>query len=79
MATAALATSAICTAALSGRRGREEAVAARLHRRAFQAGGPVHGAGFGLMCGALGLAGLRTGELPAPARADRDWPRARRA
>jgi hypothetical protein len=66
VATAALAASALCTAALSGRRGREEAAAARLHSRAFQAGGPVHGAGFGLMCGALGLAGLRTGELPRP-------------
>src|SRR5437763_1597272 len=28
------------------------------------AGGPVHGAGFGVLVGTLGLAGLRTGELP---------------
>lgn len=26
----------------------------------------AHGAGFGLLVGALGLAGLRTGELPRP-------------
>jgi hypothetical protein len=32
----------------------------------FAAGGPVHGAGFGALVGALGLAGLRTGELPRP-------------
>jgi hypothetical protein len=32
----------------------------------FAAGGPVHGAGFGVLVGALGLAGLRTGELPRP-------------
>jgi len=37
-----------------------------LHRRAFVAGGPVHGAGFGVLVGALGLAGLRTGALPRP-------------
>jgi len=66
LAAASLATSALCTGALSGRRGREEATAAALHRRAFAAGGPVHGVGFGVLCGALGLAGLRTGELPRP-------------
>ena len=37
-----------------------------LARRAFLAGGPIHGVGFGLLMGALGLAGLRTGELPRP-------------
>jgi len=31
---------------------------------AFLAGGPVHGAGFGVLVGALGLAGRRTGTLP---------------
>jgi hypothetical protein len=30
------------------------------------AGGPVHTVGFGILVGALGLAGLRTGELPRP-------------
>jgi hypothetical protein len=32
----------------------------------FAAGGSVHGAGFGVLVGALGQAGLRTGELPRP-------------
>jgi CHASE2 domain-containing sensor protein len=32
----------------------------------FTAGGPVHGVGFGVLIGSLGLAGLRTGELPRP-------------
>ncbi len=31
---------------------------------AVLAGGPVHGAGFGVLVGALGLAGRRTGALP---------------
>lgn len=39
---------------------------ASLHRLMFAAGGPVHSAGFGLLVGALGLAGPRTGELPVP-------------
>ena len=64
VASASLATSALCTAALSGRRGQQESTAAALHQRAFVAGGPVHGAGFGLLVGVLGMAGLRTGELP---------------
>jgi hypothetical protein len=67
VASASLGASALCAAALSGHGGREETTAATLHRRGFQAGGPVHGAGFGLLCGALGLAGLRAGELPRPA------------
>ena len=33
-------------------------------RAAAIAGGPTHGAGFGLLLGALGLAGRRTGALP---------------
>jgi hypothetical protein len=40
--------------------------AIRLARRAFLAGGPIHGVGFGLFVGALGLAGLRTRKLPRP-------------
>lgn len=35
-----------------------------LHRRAFLAGGPLHGPGIGLLMGALGVAGLRTHRLP---------------
>jgi hypothetical protein len=66
LAAASLATSALLAAALTGRRGEQESDAAALHRWGFVAGGPVHGAGFGLLVGSLGLAGLRTGELPRP-------------
>ena len=65
LAAASLATSALISAALTGSRGEQEADAAALQRR-FAAGGPVHGAAFGLLGGSLGLAGLRTGELPRP-------------
>ena len=66
LAVASLATSGLCTLALSGRWGRDDDSAARLARRAFAAGGPIHGVGFGVLTGALALAGLRTGELPRP-------------
>jgi hypothetical protein len=66
IAAASLATSALCAAALTGSRGEQDASAAALHRLMFAAGGPVHGAGFGALVGALGLAGLRTGVLPRP-------------
>jgi hypothetical protein len=66
LAAASLATSGLCTLALSGRWGKDEESAARLARRAFAAGGPIHGVGFGVLTGALALAGLRTGELPRP-------------
>lgn len=66
LATASLATSALCTLALSGRRGKDDNSADTLARRSFVAGGPVHGVGFGVLTGALALAGLRTGELPRP-------------
>jgi hypothetical protein len=66
LAATSLATSALCAAALTGSRGEQDASAAALHRLMFAAGGPVHGAGFGVLVGALGLAGLRTGELPRP-------------
>jgi hypothetical protein len=62
LAAASLATSGSCTLALSGRRGKDEAAAATLARRSFAAGGPIHGVGFGVLSGALALAGLRTGE-----------------
>jgi hypothetical protein len=54
------------SAALTGRRGREDDSALRLHRRAFLAGGPAHGTGFGLLLAALGIAGARTGRLSRP-------------
>jgi hypothetical protein len=66
LAAASLATSALLNAALTGRRGEQDASAAALHQLTFAAGGPVHGAGFGMLVRSLGLAGLRTGELPRP-------------
>ncbi len=66
LAVASLTASALLSAALTGKWGEQEASAARLHRLMFAAGGPVHGVGFGLLVGSLGLAGLRTGELPRP-------------
>jgi Domain of unknown function (DUF4386) len=66
LAAASLATSATISAMLTGRQGEQASDAAALHRWGFAAGGPVHGAGFGLLVGSLGLAGLRTGELPRP-------------
>jgi hypothetical protein len=66
LATASLATSALCTLALSGRWGKDDDSAATLARRAFAAGGPIHGVGFGVLTGVLALAGLRTGELSRP-------------
>jgi hypothetical protein len=66
LAAASLATSALCAAALTSSRDEREASVAALHRLMFAAGGPVHGAGFGVLVGALGLSGLRTGELPWP-------------
>lgn len=65
LATASLATAAACAAALTVP-GRPDEAAGTLARRAFVSGGPVHTAGFGILVGALGLAGLRTGELPRP-------------
>ena len=66
LATASLATSGLCTLALSGRWGKDDESAAALARRAFAAGGPIHGVGFGVLTGVLAMAGLRTGELPRP-------------
>ncbi len=66
VAAASLAASAACAAALSGPWGRREASAAALVRREFLAGGVIHTPAFGILLGALGLAGLRTGELPRP-------------
>jgi hypothetical protein len=66
LAAASLATSALLSAALTGRRGEQDASAVALHKLMFTAGGPVHGVGFGVLIGSLGLAGLSTGELPRP-------------
>jgi len=66
LAVASLATSALLSAVLTGRRGEQASSAVALHRLMFAAGGPVHGAGFGVLVGSLGLAGLRTGALPRP-------------
>ena len=65
-AAASLATSALCSAALTGTAGQQDDMAATLHRRSFLAGGPIHTAAFGLLTGVLGVAGLRTGALPRP-------------
>ena len=66
LAVASLATSGLHTLALSGRWGKEDESAAKLARRSFVFGGPIHGVGFGVLTGALALAELRTGELPRP-------------
>jgi hypothetical protein len=66
LAAVSLATASVCAAALTGRPGRDGSSAAALARRGFVAGGPVHAVGFGVLVGALGLSGLRTGELSRP-------------
>ena len=66
IATAGLAASAVTAAALTTERSADPDQAVRFARRAFLAGGPVHGVGFGLLIGVLGLAGQSTGELPRP-------------
>jgi hypothetical protein len=66
LAAASLAASAVCTAALSARWGRHEDTATAMARRGFLAGGVIHSPAFGVLLGTLGLAGLRTGELPRP-------------
>jgi hypothetical protein len=64
LASASLAASALTTVALTTRQAEREETAATLYRLMFVTGGPVHGVGLGLLVGALGLSGLRTGELP---------------
>jgi hypothetical protein len=59
---AALGASAACTAALAARPEPSER-SVHLHRAAFLAGGVTHGIGFGLLLGALGFTGRRTGAL----------------
>jgi hypothetical protein len=65
VAAASLAASAACTAALSAHWGRQDN-AAVVARRGFLAGGVIHTPAFGVLLCSLGLAGLRTGELPRP-------------
>jgi hypothetical protein len=63
-AVASLATSGLLTAALTTDRANSDDRAIAMHRRAFLAGGVAHGVGYGLLVGALGLAGRRAGVLP---------------
>jgi hypothetical protein len=63
-AAATLAASGLLTAALTTDRAADDDRAVALHRRAFLAGGVAHGVGYGLLVGALGMAGERTGVLP---------------
>jgi hypothetical protein len=72
-AAATLATSGLLTAALTTDRAADDDRAVELHRRAFLAGGIAHGVGYGLLMGALGIAGERTGVLP------RGWARVAKA
>jgi hypothetical protein len=65
-AVGSLAASSMFTAALTTDRALDDDQAVALHRHAFLAGGVAHGVGFGLLVGALGLAGRRTGVLPPP-------------
>jgi hypothetical protein len=64
LAATSLATSALTTVALTTARAERDSDADALYRLMFVSGGPVHGVGLGLLVGSLGLAGLRTGELP---------------
>ena len=64
LAALSLATSALTTVTLTTSRAEQEADAEALYRLMFVTGGPVHGVGLGLLVGALGVAGARTGELP---------------
>jgi hypothetical protein len=64
LAAASLAASALTTVTLTTARADRDSTADKLYRLMFVTGGPVHGVGLGLLVGSLGLAGLRTGELP---------------
>ena len=66
LAATSLATSALATVMLTTRRAERGSSADALYRVMFVTGGPVHGVGLALLVGALGLAGLGTGELPRP-------------
>jgi hypothetical protein len=64
LATASLATSALTTVTLTTKSAEQDSSADTLYRLMSVTGGPVHGIGLGLLTGSLGLAGLRTSELP---------------
>src|SRR4029453_8363282 len=64
LAAGSLATSALTTVTLTTSRAETDADAEGLYRLMFVAGGPVHGVGLALLIGSLGVAGLRTDELP---------------
>jgi hypothetical protein len=64
LATTSLVTSAVASAALTGKPGEQESTARSLHKLVFLAGGPVHCVGLGMLVGALGMAGIQTGQLP---------------
>jgi hypothetical protein len=66
VAAASLVASAACTAALSGTGGQRADTATTLSRRGFLAGGVIHTPAFGILLASLGVAGLRTGEIPRP-------------
>jgi hypothetical protein len=57
IAAATLTASGLLTAALTTERSADDDRAVALHRRAFLAGGVAHGVGYGLLIGALGVAG----------------------
>jgi hypothetical protein len=64
-AVAALAGSGLLSATLTRDDARSDDEIVALHRRTFLAGGILHGVGFGVLVGALGIAGRRTGALPS--------------
>jgi hypothetical protein len=66
LAAASLATSALTTMTLTTSRAEKDPDAEALYRLMFVTGGPVHGIGLALLVGSLGVAGLRTNELPRP-------------
>lgn len=66
-AAASLAGAGLYAAALTTARSDNDAAAVAMHRRAFLAGGVAHGVAFGVLVGAIGLAGPRTGAIPAAA------------
>jgi hypothetical protein len=66
--TVAVATQTVSAAAtaLNTSKDNHPQTTADLRHVSWLVGGPVHGVGFGLLSGALGLSGLRTGALPKP-------------
>lgn len=67
LAVASLANAAITHARLTDPALTDDEKMLAMTRQVFISGGPVHCVGFGLLTGVLGVAGLRTGELPRAA------------